>query len=427
MRGCSQFVFLFTILAFAGNLAQAEWTGSWMASPQQAGEKNPTKVKDITLRANIRLSLGGQGARVRFSNLYGKKSLKIDSARAGILDEQGNCNNSLPLKAKGRSKIEIPAGKELLSDSVALKSESHSKLCISFHLPEKTELRTIHAASLQQDWLAPGNQTDSRQLTHAKPMESRFFLSGVEVDAKSKSGVVAILGDSITDGQGSTMSSNHRWPDFLADRIQESGASIAVLNAGISANRLLHDSPDQDLPFKLGAKGLDRFEREVLSQPGLTHAIVLLGINDIGHPGCVAPLTETVTAEELIAGYKSLSKSAHDKGIKIYGGTLLPFAGVSYPGFYSEEKEKVRQAVNNWIRSSKAYDGVIDFDLVMRDPKDPLRLKADFESGDHIHPNDAGYKAMADAVKLDMLFPVAKTSTKTAAMPKLEADSSAAE
>jgi lysophospholipase L1-like esterase len=229
--------------------------------------------------------------------------------------------------------------------------------------------------------------------------QSWFWFSGVEVKRSTEAGVIATFGDSTTDGAQSTVDANHRWPDELARRLQRSHHKIGVLNAGISGNRLLHDS--------LGPNGLARFDRDVLSQSGLSQVIVLFGNNDIGEgwPGGIDPAGE-VTADQIIQGYRQLIERAHARGLRIFGATLPPFDGFFVPGtpfpFFSPENEEKRQTVNNWIRTSGEYDGVIDFDKVLLDPKAPSRLLAVYDSGDHLHPTDAGYKAMANAIDLTM-------------------------
>ncbi|MFD0804119.1 GDSL-type esterase/lipase family protein, partial [Streptomonospora algeriensis] len=220
-------------------------------------------------------------------------------------------------------------------------------------------------------------------------------------------GAVVALGDSITDGSETTAGANNRWPDLLAERV---GARTGVLNSGIAGNRLLHDpnppegSDAEDYAAFFGQSALRRFDRDVLAQPGAEHVIVLLGVNDLGHPGTSAPMSETVTAEEIIGGHRQLIARAHAAGLRAYGGTVLPFKGDTL-GFYSEENEAKRQAVNEWIRTSGEYDAVIDFAEAMRAPDDPLRLNPAYDSGDHLHPNDAGMAAMAEAVPTRLFRP----------------------
>jgi lysophospholipase L1-like esterase len=230
-------------------------------------------------------------------------------------------------------------------------------------------------------------------------MASSAFLSGVEVLAGAGARTIVAFGDSITDGMGSTLNANHRWPDLLAQRVaKEFGGKVAVVNEGISGNRVLHDVAGQN--------GIARFERDALSWPNVTHVIVLLGINDIGFAnmpaGRLPPGVDTspVTAEEIIAGHRQFIAKAHARGVKIIGATLTPYRGA---GTDSDAGEVIRQAVNKWIRESGEYDGIIDFDAAVRDPANPVKLKPAFQSGDWIHPSDAGYEAMVKAIDLSLL------------------------
>jgi lysophospholipase L1-like esterase len=230
------------------------------------------------------------------------------------------------------------------------------------------------------------------------PTQSWFWLAGIDVAAPRQSGAIAALGDSITDGDQSSVDGNHRWTDELARRIvQQNEHAMGMLNEGMDGNRLLHDV--------LGPNGLERFQRDVLSQPGLAYVIVSLGLTDIGTgwPGGLNP-DQAVTVGQIVQAYEQLIEGAHTRGVKIYGATLTPNEGAFVPGtpfpLYSPENEIKRQQVNQWIRASRAFDGVIDFDAVLRDPHDPARLVGQYDSGDHVHPTDAGYSAMADAIDL---------------------------
>jgi lysophospholipase L1-like esterase len=256
---------------------------------------------------------------------------------------------------------------------------------------------TLHNFAYQENVVATGNVADDRSVTANRTVTQWYFLSGVSVRAHA-SAVVA-FGDSITNGFETEVNANHRWPDLFAERARGTG----VLNLGVAGNRLLHDpnpppgSDAESFAAFFGESALRRFDRDVLAQPGVAHVIVLLGVNDLGHPGTTAPVAETVTAEEIIGAHQQLIARAHAAGLTIHGGTVLPFKGTTF-GYYTEENEAKRQKVNHWIRTSGAYDTVIDFDRVMRDPADPLRLNPAYDSGDHLHPNDAGMAAMAAAV-----------------------------
>jgi lysophospholipase L1-like esterase len=223
----------------------------------------------------------------------------------------------------------------------------------------------------------------------------------VDVTAPQSAATIVAFGDSITDGARSTVDANHRWPDFLAGRLLSShgGREIGVVDAGIGGNRILHDASGN---VSFGVNALARFDRDVLSEPGVRYVIVLEGINDIGHAPGSAPASETVSAEDIIVGLKQLIARAHEHGLKIFGATLTPFEGTIFPGYYTPEKDTKRKAVNEWIRTSNAFDGVIDFEKAVRDPKNPGRMLPAYDGGDHLHPSDAGYRAMADEIRLSL-------------------------
>jgi lysophospholipase L1-like esterase len=243
---------------------------------------------------------------------------------------------------------------------------------------------------LQTTYISPeGDFSGADSLPTVTTTQSYYFLAGVEVNASTKSAAIVTLGDSITDGLHSTADANKRWPNRLAERLhrQSGGSKIAVLNAGISGNRILHDTE--------GTGALARLDRDVLVQPGVRYLIVLEGINDIGFPGSPA-------ADQIIAGHVQIIARAHAMGLKAYGGTLTPFQAFLPGVYYTGGGEAKRQAVNHWIRTSKTYDAVIDFDQAIRDPSNPARMRPAYDSGDNLHPNDAGYQAMADAIDLSL-------------------------
>jgi lysophospholipase L1-like esterase len=270
---------------------------------------------------------------------------------------------------------------------------------ISLFLPHSTQGAGIHYSAEQTSYIASGDQTGAAQLSSAETFGSWVFLTGLDVTAPQSGSTLVAFGDSITDGARSKMDANHRWPNFLAERLSKRSSEIGVLDAGIGGNRILHDAVSN---IGFGVNALARYDRDVLVQPSVKYVIVLEGINDLGHPGTSAPDSETVSAEDLIVGLKQLIARAHERGIRIYGGTLTPFEGTVYPGYYSPEKDAKRKAINQWIRTGKAFDGVIDFEKAVQDPANPNRMRAAYDSGDHLHPNDAGYKAMADAIDLSL-------------------------
>ena len=281
----------------------------------------------------------------------------------------------------------------LVSDPVDVTLPSLAELVVDVYLPGDTAASTspltTHSAALQTNYVsAAGNHAGAVDLPVATTTTAWFFLARVEVSTPEPSAAAVLLGDSITDGARSTVDANSRWPDHLAKRLaaQPRTVKMGVLNAGIGGNRLLTDGA--------GTSALARFDRDVLVQTGVTHVIVMEGINDIGR------LEPHVTTDDLIAAHKQFIQRARARGLKIYGATLTPFAGTTIPKYFSESGEAMRQALNQWIRTGGAYDGVVDFDALLRDPQDPSKMLAKYDSGDHLHPNDAGYQAMAEAVDL---------------------------
>jgi lysophospholipase L1-like esterase len=263
-------------------------------------------------------------------------------------------------------------------------------LAVSLYFPGETGPTTTHVEGLHTTYISrEGDVTGQAAMTDAVTTQSYYYLAGIDVMAPAKAALVVAFGDSITDGARSTPDTDHSWPALFAARLAKNKrtANIAVANMAIAGNRVLRD--------QTGVSALARFDRDVLSQAGAKWVVMLEGINDIGRGAMVPP--EPVTADELIFGYKQIIERAHTHGIKVIGATLTPYGGA---GYSSEEGEAVRQAVNQWIRTSKAFDAVVDFEAATRDPASPKRLRADFDPGDHLHPNDAGYQAMADAIDL---------------------------
>jgi len=302
----------------------------------------------------------------------------------------------------GRPSARIPVGAPLLSDPVDMKVANLSKLTISFYLPGDVGSCTCHGTAVQAGWVASGDHAGDTTLTDAKPMGQRALISGVDVASAKPAHAIVAFGDSITDGVGSSMNKNLRWPDQFADRlVKRGGAAIYVANEGISGNRILGDGA--------GVSALARFDRDVLSTPGLAYVIVFEGINDIGigyfpktaqtPPAFLAPGGTPPTAEDLIAADKQMIARAHEKGVKVIGATITPYEGALYA---SPEGEKVREAVNTWIRTGHAFDGVIDFDKAVRDPAHPTRFRDGYHFGDHLHGSDKGYTAMAKSIDLKL-------------------------
>jgi lysophospholipase L1-like esterase len=388
----------------AGANSSKRWVGTWATAPQPALGA-PTEYNNQTLRLIVRPVVGGKAARVRISNAFGTGELAIGSAHiawravgAGIRTRTDHA-----LTFGGRASVAVPAGAQVLSDPVAINVEAQSDLAVSIYLPTPTAITTNHLLALQTSYVSPsaGDLTGAADIQGATTITSWPFITGVDVTAYGRAAAVVALGDSITDGAGSTSDNNRRWTDLFALRLGAdcSSRGTGVLNEGIIGNRMLFAGPAQ-MPF-LGPAGLDRFDRDVLSQAGVRYVIVLLGINDIGLAGSAAPISERVSAAELIAGYRQIIGRAHEKSVRAIGSTLTPFEdALAGDGYYTKDKEIVREAVNRWIRTSEEFDGVIDFDRALRDPGHPTRLRPKFDGGDHLHPNDAGHQAMADAIDL---------------------------
>ena len=384
------------------DLPATHWVVTWGASPSPAlandaeMAKSHLLFKGQTLREIVHTSLGGGRVRVRLSNVFGTESVRIGAAS---IETRGGSGSTLTFG--GRPFMVIPPNAIAISDPVSLELPASGDLAISLFLPDQARGAGIHYAASQTSYVAEGDLTASTAWPATGDEVSYWaFLEGVDVEAPLSAFAVAAFGDSITDGAHSTRNSNARWPDVLAGRLlaRGGGAEIGVLNAGIGGNRILHDGVAR---IQFGVNALARFDRDVLVQPGLRYLIVLEGINDIGHAGTSAPVTEAVTSEDLIGGLSQLAERAHEHGLKVFAGTLTPFDGAA-AGYFTPDKEKIRSGYNAWIRSAPILDGVIDFDQAIRDPDHPTQVLAAYDSGDHLHPNDAGYRAMGNAVDLGL-------------------------
>ena len=370
--------------------SDVRWVGTWTASPQAASA--PVELKGQTIRQIVRVSIGGKKVRGRLSNAFGAGPLVISAAHVALRSTGATiaAGSDRTLTFNGSPTMAIPPGALVVSDPVNLQVPDLGELAVSIYVAGNQVAATEHTVGLRTTYVsAEGDFSGADSLPTATTTQSLYFLTGVEVDAARSSRAIVTLGDSITDGDRSTADANKRWPDRLAERLaaQKGGGKVAVLNAGISGNRLLHD--------KDSSNALARLDRDVLAQSGARYLIVLLGINDIGFPGAV-------TAEEIIAGHRQIIDRAHAMGLKVYGGTLTPFQAFMPGLYYTAVGEAQRQVVNQWIRTSRAYDAVIDFDKAIRDPSNPARMRPAYDSGDNLHPNDAGYKAMADAIDLSL-------------------------
>jgi lysophospholipase L1-like esterase len=379
-----------------GDDSDNRWIGTWGASPQEPdtfpGFPSAPSFNNQSIRQIVRISSGGVRLRVRLTNEFGSQPLVIGAAHVGISAGGSTIKpgSDRILTFSGHPSITIPANAPVVSDPVDLRVSDLASLAISIYLPQNTGPATWHSEGKQTAYITNGDTTGTSVLIGATTSASRFFLSAVHVSTNDEKSVVVTFGDSITDGTNSTVDTNNRWPDHLADRLAAFGDDdVGVVNEGISGNRILHD--------QIGPNALSRLDRDVLATPGVRFMTVLLGINDIGFGGFIP--TEVVSADDIIAGYRQMIARAHSRGVRIYGATLTPFEGVG-PPYFSADGEAKRQAVNQWIRTSREFDAVIDFDAVVRDPAHPTRIAAAFDSGDHLHPNDAGYTAMAKSIDL---------------------------
>ena len=349
------------------------------------------------MRQIAHISLGGDSVRIRLSNAYGVTGVVIAAAHLALSTGNGSVapSSDRTLTFGGLGVVTIPAGASVVSDAVAFEAPDLADLAISLYFPEHVEATTEHTLGLQTNYLSEVGDFTGAATVAATEVQSYCFLSGVEVSTTGRPRAIVTIGDSVTEGAGSTPGTNQRYSNLLAERLQaHPGMRIAVLNAGVIGNRLLHDL--------VGTGALARFDRDVLVQTGATYVIVLQGNADFLVPSLIGDPSQIVTAEQVVQGHRQLIDRAHAMGLTIYGGTLNPVEGYPFPGLWSPELEAKRQAVNQWIRTSGAYDAVIDFDKVLRDPAHPSRLLPAFDSGDHVHPNDIGYRAMADAIDLSL-------------------------
>ena len=377
------------------------------AAPGQqlvVGGASPQHFKDQTLRQIAHVSLGGSRVRVVLANTFGTVPLRIGAAQVALRDKGAAIvpGSNRILTFGGIARPVVPAGVLLVSDPVDLAVPDFADVVVDLYLPEDTAALksplTIHPASWQTNYVStPGNYagavtlpvaaTTAYRRSDGLASASSFFLARIEVVAPAATGVVVAFGDSITDGTQSGMDLNRRWPDVLASRLFAAGTRLSVLNGGIGGNRVLEDG--------VGPNALARFDRDVLAQPGVTHVTVLEGVNDMG----VAGTQPSPSAADLIAAHRQLIDRAHARGLRIYGATLTPFEGAAY---WTPEGESKRQALNDWIRTSGAYDAVLDFAAVVQDPAHPTKTRSEYDAGDHLHLSAAGYAAMATSIDLEL-------------------------
>lgn len=382
----------------AGAEAAPRWVASWAAA-QQAVEPNnmvaPTDLSGATLRQIVRLSIGGKGYRLVLSNTFGTAPLHLKAVHVATSLGGGAIDpaSDRALTFAGKTDLTIPAGASWVSDPVAMPLAAFADLAISIEYDEAPLVQTGHPGSRQTSYLLAGSHGADAMLAGAKAIEHWYQIAAIDVLSEApKASAIVALGDSITDGRGSTTNGNNRWTNILAEKLAANPATrnMAVLNAGLGGNCILVQC--------LGPNAISRIERDVLSPPGVSTLIVLEGINDLGRFTIDRPATQEQRAalvSSMIAGYEQIAARAHSRGLKAYIGTILPFMGVAY--YHPDAaNEADRTAVNAWIRSQSLFDGVIDFDAAMRDPKRPDHLLPAYDMGDFLHPSAAGYRVMGE-------------------------------
>ncbi len=374
------------------------WVGTWATSP--ASSETGVAFNNHTIRMNPRVSIGGDTVRVRISNAYGNGNLAIGAAYVGIREKGPSIvpGSERKLTFGGVGSATVAAGALVISDAVELEVKPLADLAVSLYLPGEisTDFQITGRYARQTNYISPpGDFAAEVTMPVGTITDEWFFVSGIDVLARTEAGGVVALGDSLTDANISTHDTYSRWPDQLARRLvaRHGGRSLGVMNQGLGGNRILHDLR--------GDSGLRRFDRDVLAQPGVTHAIVMLGTNDLRNR--IAKPEQEVTAEQLIAGLGQMALRAQTRGIKLFGATLTPFGNETFlPGAWNPVREGHRAAVNDWIRNGGVLDGIVDFDEALRDPERPTQMLPIYDCGDGLHPSDLGYCSMGDAIDLTL-------------------------
>jgi lysophospholipase L1-like esterase len=373
----------------------AHWVGTWTAAPAPA---EGVAFANHTLRMMPRVSLGGRRVRVRVSNAYGVRPLALGAAYVGVRSAGPAVapGSNRRLSFGGETGATIAAGAFVVSDPVELDVAALADLAVSVHLPGDlpASFGITGRYARQTNYVSPpGDFAAEEVMPVGRLTDDWYFVCGVDVVAPETTGAVVALGDSLTDANISTHDGHHSWPSQLARRLAARGRGrpVAVMNQGLGGNRILHDVR--------GDSGLRRFDRDVLAQPGVTHVVIMLGTNDLRNRN--ARPEEEVTAPQMIAGLRQLAVRGHARGLTVIAATLTPFENETFlPGAWNPRREAVRQAVNDWLRAGDAFDAIVDFDRALRDPEHPTRMLPVYDCGDHLHPSDAGYRAMGDAIDL---------------------------
>lgn len=379
------------------------WVASWGAAqmtPEPQNELPQEHWRDATLRQIVHVALGGEKLRVRISNVFGTTPLTVEAAGIGLAKAPGNPDidpqSARALTFGGRASVMIPAGAEYYSDVVTLPHKAGADIAVSLYFNGAPSKQTGHPGSRATSFVAKGQRTLDAAWSGAEKIPRWYMLADVEVQAPRGVGAVVAVGDSITDGYGTTTDGNDRWPDVLAGRIAQGGKPMGVVNVGIGGGRMLRDG--------LGPNLASRFDRDVIARAGVTHAVVMIGVNDLGgqhRNGEDIPAARAKMIEDLQQAHRQLVERAHAHGICVIGGTVTPYAGSDYyrPAATNEAD---RQQLNDWIRKSGVFDAVADFDAALRDPQQPDKLRKEYDN-DGLHPSIAGLRAMAEAVPLKAL------------------------
>ncbi|MFZ0452626.1 MAG: SGNH/GDSL hydrolase family protein [Ignavibacteriaceae bacterium] len=389
-------IFTFTSYSQSDSISNfnEEWVGTWSTAPQLVEPRNNPPAPGLSynsLRQVVHVSIGGDSLRLRFSNEFSNSPVTMNAVNIAVSEDSSavDPNTDQTLKFNGKPEVTIKPGATIISDPFSFKLKPLSNVTITIYFGDTSPDVTGHPGSRTTSYILPGDKASATEFKGSIKTEHWYIIRGIDVLAPKSAAAVAVLGNSITDGRGSGTNKQNRWPDELANRLQENPGTkeVAVLNEGIGGNCVLHAC--------LGPSALSRFERDVIGQSKIRWLIILEGINDIGQVH-TAEAAKTV-ANNLIAAYEMMIDSAHVNGIKVYGATMLPFGGSFYDNPNSEEAWKT---VNNWIRSSGRFDAVIDLDAALHDPSNPLHLLPDADSGDHLHPSEKGHLMMAEAVDL---------------------------
>lgn len=385
-------IILFPALLIA---QQQHWVGTWAASPMelspQVRETLSFGEQELTIRQIVHISQGGKSLRVALTNEFGSEPLTISSAHLALHQSKDTIfpKSDRILRFNGNVSVTIPPGSFVVSDPSEIHLKNFSDAAVSLCIPQQLmKIATGHPLSMATSFVGIGNQTNHQFISGAVKIDHWYFIKSILVSAPNSSVAIVTLGDSITDGHSSTIDANHRWPDILAERLASAGNTrhLSVLNEGISGNRVLQEGT--------GPSALERVERDVLDAPGVKYVIFLEAINDIGRTIKPHRPNDPVTIDQLIDGYQEIVRRAHSRNLKIFGATLTPVDNLSQSG------NEMREALNAFIRTPGNFDGVIDFDKVLEDPKNPGHFLPRYNDGDHVHPNDAGYAAMANSIKL---------------------------